>query len=403
MDPHPPPIPQALLSLRLCEQNPTSTRPATRLVASALVATGARRCHLHPCRLRHANHRCPQLALSLRLCGPNPTGTTAFLEPNPTDIRTTAPRYRRASVDQIPPARGLQHLPSPRRWLHPHKQIPPAHALHPCPKSHRHTDDPVDQIPPARPAPPVTSALVASAEANPTDTRHRHLHPCRLHQAKSHRHTDDPSSFLLLSWSQIPPAHERPRLVSAAPMWTKSHRHPAPPVTSALVASAEANPTGTRRRHLHPCCLRQAKPHRHTADPSSFSLLSWSQIPPAHERPRLGIARLCGPNPTGMRPPAPPVTSALVAIQPAQSPSVNSAKLGTLETGHVFGGACAVCRKLGPAVGGKLGTLETGPVLAGNSAGTPHLPTSGVYTACCKHGTLQAEPLAILAPSRLDN
>ena len=293
---------------------------------------------------------------------------TAVLEPNPTGTRTTAPPYRCASVDQI--------ITGTRP-----------------------------------PAPPITSALAASAEAKPTGTRRRHLHPCRLRQAISHRTRMTPAHSRC--WRQIPPAHERPRLVIAAPLWAKIpparglqprrwlHPQKTPPVTSILAASAKPNPTGTRMTPAHSRCFPGAKSHRHTNDRASVSL------------------RLCGPNPAGTRPPAPPVTSALAAIQPEHSPTVkavpaiqpasraisppaalaryaandrlryavNSAKLGTLETGHVLGGACAVCCKLGPAVCGKRGTLETGSVPAGNSAGRPPVrPFPGQWRL---HGMLQ--------------
>ena len=130
-------------------------------------------------------------------------------------------------------------------------------------KSHRRTNDraslslrlcgpnPTGTRPPA---PPVTSALVASAEANPTGTRRRHPYPRRL-QARAHRHTDDPSAVSLLSWSQIPPARERPHVVIAAPLWTKSHRHAA----------------SSTSRHLGAGCIRRSKSHRHTP-PSPPSL-----------------------------------------------------------------------------------------------------------------------------------
>ena len=107
--------------------------------------------------------------------------------------------------------------------------------------------------------PPPPSITSASAEAKPTGIRRRHLHPCckpsptgtrmtPAHSrcfpgAKSHQRTDDRASVSL-------------RLCGPNPTGT---RPPAPPVTSVLVASAEANPTGTRRRHLHSCRLRQAK------------------------------------------------------------------------------------------------------------------------------------------------
>ena len=224
-------------------------------------------------------------------------------------------------MDHIPPAR-LQHLPSPSpsALVHPQRQIPPAHAA-------------------------VTSTVASSAEPNPTDqivparglqhlpSPRRHLHPCRLRQAKSHR-----QRYRCASVVKIPEARGlQPPVTSAlaasaetnpTPRRTNnrasiSHRlcvpnptgarPPAPPVTSAVVASAEANPTGARRRQLHPCRLRQAKPRRRTDDPGSFSLLSWSQIPPARTDRASVSLRLCGPNPTGTQPPAPPVTLALVA------------------------------------------------------------------------------------------
>ena len=153
------PLPQVLLSLRLCdcEQTPTSTRPAAPPVTSALVASA---------------------------------------EANPTTAPMTTARSR-------------------------------------C-------------FPGTRPAPPVTAALVASTEANPTGTRRRHLHPCRLRQAKSHRRAGDPSSSSLLSWSQIPPAHGRLRLVIAAPLWTNSHRRAASSTSRHLGA-------GWRTSWGHPC------------------------------------------------------------------------------------------------------------------------------------------------------
>ena len=259
-----------------------------RLVTSALVASARRRTPPSPpsstgVRLTHPQHL--------------PSPRRWFIRRSKFH-RRAPPSAKPNPTDQIPPARGLQRLTSPRFW-YPQKQIPPAHAT-------------------------VTSILAASAKPNPTGVR---LTPARSRcfpGAKSYRRSD--------------------------PLWTKPHRRAAkchgrssflepnpvslrlrgpnptgaraPPVTSALVASAEANPTGARRRHLHPCRLRQAKSHRRTADPSSFSLLSWSQSPPAHRRPRLVIAAPLWTKLTGARPPAPPVTSALVAIQPAPSPTV---------------------------------------------------------------------------------
>ena len=116
----------------------------------------------------------------------------------------SAPCYRRASVNQIPLARGLRHLPSPLRWLHLQKQTLPAHAA-------------------------FTSILVASAKPNPTSTWMTPARSCCFPGAKSHRRTDDRASLSL-------------RLCGL--------QH---------LPSAKANITGTRRRHLHPCCLRQAK------------------------------------------------------------------------------------------------------------------------------------------------
>ena len=250
---------RASLSLRLCGLQ--------HLPSAKANITGTRRRHLHPCCLRqakshrhtadpahsrcfpgpkshqHTNDRARAL-LSLRLCGPNPTGTT-----------------------------GTRMTPARSRCF-------------PGSKSHRHSDDrallsprlcepnPTGTRPPA---PPVASALVASAEANPTGTRRRHLNPCRLRQGKSHQHMDDPSSFLLISRSQIPPAHGRPRLAIAAPNPTDARTtapryrcasaasSTSPPqkqispahaaVTSILAASAKPNPTGTRLTPAHSRCF----------------------------------------------------------------------------------------------------------------------------------------------------
>ena len=107
-----------------------------------------------------------------------------------------------------------------------------------------------------------------------------HRHACRLRQAKSHQHMADPSLFLLLSWSQTPPAH--------GPLWTgmrppspRRWLHPQkqiPPartaVTSILAAFTKPNPTGIR------LTMSWSQIHRHTDDRASLSL------------------RLCKPNPT---------------------------------------------------------------------------------------------------------
>ena len=190
------------------------------------------------------------------------------------------------------------------------------------------------------------------------------------------------------------------------------------------------------RRHLHPCRLRQAKSHWRTADPSLFSL-----PPGAKSHRHLGA----GCNSAGTvthsqgRPgslqclPLPwrwsqlsahsPTVKVVPAIQPASRsfghfpasgacivccrsgnlearPPAICGKLGTLD---VLGGACAVCCKLGPAVCGKLGALETDPVLAGSSAACSVISRPMAFTRRYKRGTLQAEPLPILAPSRLDS
>ena len=304
------------LSLLLCGPNPSGTRPPAPPVTSALVASAAP-AHLHPCR--------PCQAKSHR----HTADPSSFSLPNRTGTRTTAP-YRCASVDQIPAARGLHHLPSPRRWLQ--NQIPPAHAA-------------------------VTSILAASAKQNPTGTRMTPAHSRCVPGAKSYRRTNARASVSL-------------RLCGPNP---SGIRPPAPPVTSALVASAEANPTGTRRRHLHPCRLRQAKSHWHTDDPNSFSLLSWSQAPPALGRPRLVVA----------------APLRIKSHRHAASSTSRHLGAGCNSAGTVTDsqGSSRLCGKLGPAVCGKLGTLETGPILAGNSAGRPPFrPFPGQWRL---HGMLQ--------------
>ena len=149
------------------------------------------------------------------------------------------------------------------------------HAVLPQATAPRYRCASVGQIPPARPPPPVTSALVASVEANPTGARRRHLHPCRLRQTKSHRRTDDPPPALGRPRRWLHPQKQPHRRADDPSPGAKSHWRtddraslslrlcrPNPtgtPVTSALVASAEANPTSARRRHLR---LRQSKSHR---------------------------------------------------------------------------------------------------------------------------------------------
>ena len=56
-----------------------------------------------------------------------------------------------------------------------------------------------------------------------------------------------------------------------------------------------------------------------------------------------------------------------------------------------------------PFLGYKVVQRGRRPARAARAPRARHFPASDVYTACCKHGTLQAEPLPILAPSRLDN
>ena len=253
----------------------------------------------------------------------------------------------------------------------------PAHSrCFPGAKSHQRTNDraslslrfcgpnPTGAQPPA---PPVTTALDASAQANPTHVARR---------AKSHRRTADPSSFSPLSWSQISPAHERPRLVIAAPVWTKSHRHAASSTSRHLGAGCirRSKSHWRRRRRLHPCRLRQAKSYWRTDDRYRCASVAKSQWRAASSTSRhLGAE--C--NSAG----------AVTDSQCRPGYAVNSANLGTLETCHVLGGAHAVCCKLGPAVCGKLGTLETGPVLAGSSAGRPPVrPFPGQWRS---HGMMQ--------------
>ena len=335
---------RASLSLRLCGRNPAGTRttaPRYRCASVDQIPPAHERPRLAPLWTKSHRRTNDCALLSLRLCGPNPTGT-----------RTTAPRYRRASVDQIPPAHERPRLViAAPLWT----------------KSHRHTNDrasyrcaSVDQIPPAH-------------------ERLRLFIAAPL-WAKSHRHTNDRASLSLrlcgpnptgtrttapryrcASVDQIPPAHERPRLVIAASLWTKSHRHTNDCALLSLRLCGP-NPTGTRttapryrcasvdqippaheRLRLVIAAPLWTKSHRHTNDRASFSLrlcgpnptgarttapcyrcASVDQIPPAHERLRLVIAaplwtkshrhtndraslslRLCGPNPTGTRTTAP--------------------------------------------------------------------------------------------------
>ena len=68
----------------------------------------------HPRPIPPAHER-PRLHLAVNpSLPPPPSQSQQHPKPNPTGTRTTAPRYRCAPVDPIPPARGLQHLPSPR-------------------------------------------------------------------------------------------------------------------------------------------------------------------------------------------------------------------------------------------------------------------------------------------------
>ena len=182
---------------------------------------------------------------------------------------------------------------------------------------------------------------------------------------------DDPSSFLLLSWSQIRPAHD---------LWTKSYQRAAASASSHLGASC------IRRSKSHRRHLRQAKSHRCTADHSSFSLLSWSQIPGARTTAPIASASShlgAGCNSRGLQhlplprrwlqfsrrtrrqsrlsrqfsrrsaisPPAALARYAAHLKPDHLRYAVNSAKLVALETGHVLGGACAVCCKLGMRLG----------------------------------------------------
>ena len=153
------------------------------------------------------------------------------------DNQATAPRYRCASVGQIPPAHERSRLviarlcgpnptgtPSTSRhldWLHPQKQTPPAHA-----------------------------AVTASAKPNPTGTR----------MTPAHSHC----------FFEPNPTGTRPRLEIAA-LWTKSHRHATSSTARHLGAGApaEANPTGTRITSAHSRCFPGAKSHRLTNDRAS--------------------------------------------------------------------------------------------------------------------------------------
>ena len=188
-------------------------------------------------------------------------------------------RAARTGLPDLAANRLARSSPSPRRWLHPQKQTPPAHAA-------------------------VTSILAAS---NPTGTR------------------------------------------------TKSHRHTAP-VTSALVAiqPAESRQSRSSRQfsrqaarglqHL-PLPRRWLQVSRHTHRQSRSSRQFSRQAARSAISPPAALARYAA-------------NSAHLKHNHLRC-AVNSAKLGTLETGHVLGGACAVCCKLGPAVCGELGTLRS--------------------------------------------
>ena len=131
-----------------------------------------------------------------------------------------------------------------------------------------------------------------------------------------------------------------------------SARPPVPQVTSALVASAEANPTGVTSAKPNPTGVRLTTA-RSRCFPGAKS--------PAHGRPRLDSQRLQSPRCwlQFTRPPAPSVTSALAAIQPAHSPTIKVVPAIQPAFGHFpASGACTVRCTLEtrpPAVCGKLG------------------------------------------------